>query len=106
MSWNDLSSTSQPPVSDFGVPTSSPFTACQLASPIMCQPVSAEPVNVQSGLKVVRVAESGTIKANASDSAPRAPTRTRVFMTSPLSRYDGDDWYDRYQERAIACQPS
>src|SRR6185503_14948229 len=105
MSWNDFSSTSQPPVSDFGVPTSSPLTACQLASPMICQPVSADPVKVQSGLKVVGVADNRTI--NAIDSAPRAPTRTRLFMTSPLSRYEGDDRYDdSYQERAIACQPS
>src|SRR5689334_7486676 len=107
MSWNDLSRTSQPPVADFGVPTSSPLSACQLASPMMCQPVSADPVNVQSGLNVVRVPYKGTVTTAAMTAAPNTPIRFRVFIAAPLtsvptSRYDWYNGYDRREERTGA----
>jgi len=42
-SWYDLSSISHPPLACFGVPTISPFSACQSAWPTACQPFRLDP---------------------------------------------------------------
>ena len=45
--------TSQPPfVPGLAVPTSSPFSAFQSASPTTCQPASVDPLTAPSGLKL------------------------------------------------------
>src|SRR4029453_3306071 len=51
-SWNDLSSTSQPPPGCFGVPMISPSCAFQAGAPGGFHPVSADPLKATSGLKV------------------------------------------------------
>src|SRR5262245_12507576 len=51
-SWNDLSSTSQPPPGCFGVPMISPFCAFHSASPSGAQPVNVDPLKTTSGLNV------------------------------------------------------
>src|SRR5262245_604044 len=51
-SWNDVSSTSHPPLGCFGEPMIPPSTAFQSASPSGVQPVRAEPLKTTSGLNV------------------------------------------------------
>ena len=40
-----------PPLSRFGAPMISPWSARQSASPSLCHPVKADPLNVTSGIK-------------------------------------------------------
>src|SRR5688500_13145361 len=76
-SWNDLSSTSQPPPGCFGVPMISPFSAFQSASPSAVQPVNAEPLKTTSGLNVGPAAFSDQ-------------TSTQLRMTIADRRFDID----------------
>src|SRR5687768_9524434 len=79
--------TSQPPLSAFAFPMSSPFSARQSAWPRTRQPVRLDPVNVASGLK-------------SGGSAARRPrtVRATAIVTAIDDRYD-------LQERVIALPP-
>src|SRR5262245_31524966 len=79
-SWNDLSSTSQPPVGDFAVPTSTPLAACQLASPRTCHPVNVEPLKVQSGTNVLLVPCTGAVNTSAIAATAPTPVSIRFLM--------------------------
>ena len=66
----------------------SPFSARQVACPICCMPVSADPLNVQSGTNVPVACPLSAIDSGAATSAVRTTLVVRRSISAPDTAAD------------------